>query len=209
MVTVVSFGSYRIGRDGEAWSPFGYYPSGILDFYEDFYPGVGFPNSALGIAADQEAYVPSYVNGNYTGEYLVANRGEYLYTIGFDTLDEVNYPHTGYYNSVWRDYISLAWETGGAVWDLNLLRYATEFQEPELCKALASAFAETVAMQIVENMPVQVKLSDENFSFSSVAGNVELDRESYTITCPFSVTLYGRWPTSRTIGSAVLRIRLL
>jgi RHS repeat-associated protein len=170
-------GGTGVGTRGMG-ATFGFYKiNGRSEYSEDFSSA---RNTVLGIAANHEAYLP-----NGTGGYISGSRGECLG--GGDDYY--------YHASCTREaYISLAWETGGAVWDVNRLRAANRpGGDPSLLASFSNAFSQVLAKQaLAQYQGPQLIIDEDGISSTIVAGKpIVVPGVEGGITYPFTVTFVG------------------
>ena len=131
-----TFGFFNIGAAlGEHWSSTGT-DWGCTDFATAFGGA-----QALGVTADHRAYLPVEQPDGH-GSYAKGTLGEW---VGSSTPNGFYHPSTD--PTIWSDYVQLAWQTGGSVWDIGMLRGTnTRTYIPE---SFSTAFVDAFADQLV------------------------------------------------------------
>jgi len=114
---------------------------------------------------------------NTGGDYVVeTGSGGIAVVTGTPTPDVDSFNYGGVYNhapeGVYTDYIQLAWQTGGATWDIGLL------DDPVLKPAFTKAFAEIKAQEIASTDITLVEqdrfITKERFSIPAGADAIEI-----------------------------------
>ncbi|MBN2224505.1 MAG: putative Ig domain-containing protein, partial [Deltaproteobacteria bacterium] len=154
---------YSVGvgaMDGEA--TFGFYR---MDY--QYWPGEDWPElidnpvyktsfggtKAFGVTYDHHAYL--YDDESHL--YIMGNRGEYEGTCHIPPeIAQGGDP------SIWREYVLLAWQTGGSVWDITQLRGSIS----SVIQSFSAAFVDAIGDRLEEQRQVRPVVDEEGIGFS-------------------------------------------
>ena len=114
------------------------FPEALLPNYSTSFGGT----RALGIGPDHTGYLP-----DANGSYVEGINGQYFQVV------------RGYDFKTYNDYVRLAWQTGGSVWDLSQLR-EVPLGDP-LLDSFSAAFVDVLTQDLQYPLSVELELNED------------------------------------------------